>query len=122
MTSSLAPTSSHASRRRLRKGVVIPLWAPEAIELAALALRRTARAGFPDRHTWEPLDDRNRRADAFVDEGYDLEDALAFDERFDAVADLHRRRCLGRDAVDANMTATARRRRRRTALVEADGP
>jgi hypothetical protein len=110
------------------------LRAPEAIELTALAFGRTARARFADRYAWQPLDHRNgrtvidvtrhgdSRADAFVDEGDDLEDALAFDEGLDAVADLHRRRGLCRDAVDPNMTATTRGRRRRAALVQPHRP
>src|SRR5687768_16885264 len=110
------------------------LRAPEAVELAAFALGRAARAGLADSDTWQPLHHGNRRAvvneacrrdggpDPLIDDGDHLEDALALHECFDAIADLHRRRRLGRGAVHADMAATARGCRRRTALVEPDGP
>src|SRR5688572_694286 len=111
-----------------------PSRASEAIELAAFAFGRAARAGLADSDPWQALHHRNgwavvdearggdRGPDPLVDNGDHLEDAFAFDERLDAVADLHRRRRLGRDAVHADMAATARGCRGRTALVEPDGP
>src|SRR5687767_12340740 len=111
-----------------------PSRASEAIELAAFAFGRAARAGLADSDPWQALHHRNgwavvdearggdRGPDPLVDNGDHLEDAFAFDERLDAVADLHRRRRLGRDAIHANMAATARGCRGRPALVEPDRP
>jgi hypothetical protein len=65
---------------------------------------------------------RDRGPDTLVDDEDHFQDALALDERLDAVADLHRRRGFCRGAVHAHMAATAGGGRRRTALVEPDRP
>jgi len=106
----------------------------EAIECAALALRRTSGAWLSHEHAWESLDHRNRRTvvdqalrrgwrtDPLLDDRGNLENSRAPDVCVDAVADLHVRRRFGRRAIDANVPAAARRRGRRTGLVDPDGP
>ena len=106
----------------------------KAIELAALALRRTAAPGLAygyawlslyDRRGWAVIDHalrRHRRADPLLDDGRHLEDARTPDECVDAVTDLHLRRGLRRRAVHANVAAAAGGRRLRTGLIDPDGP
>ena len=106
----------------------------KAIELAALALCRTAAAGLSygyawlslyDRRGWAVIDHalrRHRRADPLLDDGRHLEGARTPDECVDPVADLHLRRRLGRRAVHANVAATAGGRCLRTGLIDPDGP
>src|SRR6266550_789010 len=106
----------------------------KAIELAALALRRTAAPGLAygdaglsldHRRGWAVIDHalrRHRRPDPLLDDGRHLEDARTPDERVDPVAHLHLRRRFGRRAVHANVAAAARGRRLRTGLVDPDGP
>jgi hypothetical protein len=106
----------------------------EAIQLAALALRRPAATGLSHGDARLSLDDRNRRAvvdhalrgdgcpDSFLDDGDDLENARPPDERVDAVADLYLCGRLGRTAVHPYVAATASGRRLRTGLVDPDGP
>jgi hypothetical protein len=106
----------------------------EAIQLAALALRRPAAPGLSHGDTRLSLDDRNGRTvvdhalrrdgcpDSLLDDGHDLKNARTPDERVDAVADLHLRRRLGRRAVHADVPAAAGGRRLRARLVDPDGP
>jgi hypothetical protein len=106
----------------------------EAIQLAALALRRPAAPGLSHGDARPSLDDRHRRAvvdhalcrdgcpDSLLDDGHDLKNARTPDERVDAVADLHLRRRLGRRAVHADVPAAAGGRRLRARLVDSDGP
>jgi hypothetical protein len=110
------------------------LTAPEAIELAALALCRAAAARFSDGYAWLSLDHRRRRAavdqalrrrwrpNSLFDDRHYLENARTSDERVDAVADLHLRRRFGRGAVHTYVAATAGGSRVRPALVDPDGP
>jgi hypothetical protein len=65
---------------------------------------------------------RHRGTDPLIDDDYHLEDALAFHERLDAVADPHRRRRLGCGTVHPDVAAPASGGRRRTGLIEPDGP
>jgi hypothetical protein len=62
------------------------------------------------------------RPDSLFDDGRYLEDALALDERLDAVADLHLRRRLDRRSVHADMATATAGRRSRPGLVDPDGP
>src|SRR5437773_11422167 len=106
----------------------------KAIELAALALCRTAAAGLADGYAWLSLYDRrgwavidhalrrHRRPDPLLDDGRHLEDARTPHECVDTVAYLHLRRGLGRRAVHANVAAAAGGRRLRTGLIDPDGP
>jgi hypothetical protein len=110
------------------------LWPRETIEVATLAFGRPARAALAHCNPWLPLYDRGGRTlvdqalgrdcrpDSLIDDDRDLEDALALHERLDAVTDLHLRRRLGCATVDANMAATAAGRRRRTGLIDPNGP
>ena len=77
------------------------LWPLQAIERAALTLRRAPAAGLPHEHAWQPLHDRHRRTgidqalrgrwrpDPFLDDGHHLENARAPNVGVDAVTDLH---------------------------------
>jgi hypothetical protein len=133
MTSSLAPTRSHASLRRERNGFFTSdLWLREAVDFAALAFGRATRAALAHRNPRLSLRRRravvdealrsHRRPDTLLDEGRYLEDALALHECLDAVADLHLRRRLRCGTVHLDMAAPAAGRRRRAALVDPDGP
>src|SRR5437762_11756991 len=77
--------------------------APEAVQLAALALRRAARPTLSDEYGWLAPDHRDRWAvidkarrrgrcpDARADHGHDLEEPRPRHERPQAVADPHLR-------------------------------
>src|SRR5439155_1588823 len=95
------------------KGTVLRLEAGRLLEGAALALGRAACAALADEDAWHPLHHRDGRtvvdqacrrhgsADPLVDDRDHLEDARAFHEGLDTVADLHRGRRFGRGAVHA---------------------
>jgi hypothetical protein len=106
----------------------------EAIQLAALALRRPAAPGLSHGDARLSLHDRRgravidqalrgyRRTDSLLDDRHDFENARTPRERVDPVAHLHLRRRLGRRSVHANVAATAGGRRLRTGLIDPDGP
>jgi hypothetical protein len=110
------------------------LGAAEAIELAALPLRRAAATGLSygdarltldHRRGWAVVDQafrRDRRTDPLLDDGRDLENAGAANKSVDAVADLHQSRRLGRAAVHSHVPAAARGRRLGPRLVYPYGP
>src|SRR6266480_3277379 len=80
----------------------------EAIDFPTLALGRATAAGLSNGDARLALDHRRRRAvvdhafrghwrpDPLRDYCHDLERARPSDERIDAIADLHLRRCFGR--------------------------
>src|SRR5438477_7845909 len=98
--------------------------APETVQRAAITLRRPARPTLANEHGWLAPDDgsgwavidearrRDGCSDPLADDRHHLEDPRSLHERLDAVADLHRRRRLRRGAVDADVPAAARGRRR----------
>ena len=116
------------------RSLCLSRWPPKAIEVASLALGGAASAGFAHEDTWLSLDHRcgravvdqafrrHRRTNSLFDDDGHLEDARALDECVDAIADLHARRRLGRATVHTNVAATAGGRRRRTGLIDPDGP
>jgi hypothetical protein len=107
---------------------------PETIELAALPFRGAAaarlsdgdaRLSFDHRRGWAVVDQtlrRRGRPNPLLDDCHDLENARAPNEGVDPVADLYLRRGFGCPAVHADVAATARGGRLRTALVDPHGP
>ncbi len=108
--------------------------ASQPVDAAALALGRAPGAALADDGRCGPQDDRGGRAvvdqargrdrcaDPLLDEGHHLEDAFAFREGLDPVTDLYGGGSLRGGAVHANMAAPAGGGRRRTGLVDPDGP